>query len=135
MATTCFKPINGIRARFTRLSECGAPVVGPCSTVVTKEFTTFTFSPEIEESEEISVKSADGSLCLYVPSKPSLKYLGVSFTLCNVDPSILEIVTGSVAVSDSEDNVVGFRGRTNGPTQANFALEVWARIGTCFSLG
>jgi hypothetical protein len=59
----CFTPIRGRRMRVTKVNALGAPVYGPAAFVTTSGFVSVQFSPEIEEGEETTVKTAGGEIC------------------------------------------------------------------------
>ena len=60
MATKKLKSFKGRCVRITRLDECGAPVVGSCSTIVTEGFIKVTIGNEYEKGTEYTQKNAWG---------------------------------------------------------------------------
>lgn len=130
MPTTQWPSVRGTRARFTRLDECCAPLAAatPCAVVVTKGFVSVGYEPEISEAEEIEVKNANGDICVSDPGCDVLKWINITLSLCNVDPDLLNFITGSPLVLDSAGNNVGNRVQTGEACKTNFALEVWTDI-------
>lgn len=116
--------------RLTRLTACGAPLEGACSTLVTKGFISVGATPTYYEPDEIEVSNANGELCISDLPKPQLKWYELEIMMCLVDPDAYNIVTGEPLVLDdaATPNTVGFRHEGDAPseTPANFALEIWA---------
>lgn len=126
MATKRLASIKGRRMRLTRLDECGAPVIGSCSSIVTEGFIQVDVEEEVEEGQEISQKNAWGAYCVNEVDDDITKWVNVSVNLCNVDPDVLDfIVRNATPVTASTDTI----GVTFGPTPAAqaFALEVWTK--------
>lgn len=130
MPTTEWPSVRGNRMRLTRLDDCCTPVPAatPCAFIVSKGFISVAYSPEIEEAEEISVKLADGSLCINDPGCDELKWINVAISMCNVNPDILNFVTGAPIVLDSNGNNVGNRIKSGAACATKFALEVWTDV-------
>lgn len=114
--------------RATRVDECGAPVEGTCAQVVTDGYISVQYSPEIEEGEEITVKKADGSLCISDQGCPTLKWISIEATFCQVDPDLFALFTGWQTVVDYAANSVGNRISTEVQCNSGVALEVWSDI-------
>lgn len=128
--TQCASMARGRRARFTRLDECGVPVEGTCSTVVTTGFVSVTPTPNYQEAEEIQQSDANGGLCIDDQADPALRWIDLSLVLCNVDPDIINVVTADpLVVNDAATpETVGFRLDSSVTGTAKFALEVWSGI-------
>lgn len=136
---TAWPSVRGTRMRLTRLDECCAvlPAATPCASLVSKGFVSVAWSPEVSEAEEIELKNANGDVCVSDPGCDVLKWLNVTLSLCNVDPDILNFVTGAPVVLDAAGDNVGNRVQTGEACNANFALEVWTDIpnGVCATTG
>lgn len=128
MATQCRSYIGGLIMRATRLDECGNPVEGPCSTVTTDGFITVAMSDDLTDAEAITRQNAAGRNCYFEQSDPQLNFIGVTLTLCSVDPDFFEITTGSPLILNGTGDTVGFATDTETYAQANFALEVWTKL-------
>jgi hypothetical protein len=128
MATECFRALQGIAMRVTRLDACGTPVIGAKSTVVSESFVTFGAAAEIEDPDEFTVKTANGRLCLSETGCPTLKRMNISFEVCRADPEMFEIAGGTTLVLDAEDNAVGYRVNSELGDCPRFALEIWSRV-------
>lgn len=128
MATECWSSIRGRTMRATRVDECGAPVEGTCSQVVTDGFISVELSPEIEEGEEITVRKANGSLCISDQGCPELKWINVEITMCLVDPDLFAFFTGYDLVLDYAGKTVGNRVSSTVECDKGVALELWTDI-------
>lgn len=124
MATKVLKSIKGRVVRITRLNECGAVVVGSCSTVVSECFVSVTLSPEIEAGDEYLLKSAWGDLCVNDKDPDRVKWLNVSIDFAEINPDILDIIANMTPIInvDTIGSTLGPNTNTDG-----FALEVWTK--------
>ena len=117
--------------RLTLLDECGAPVEGPASTLVSKSFVSVTVTPNYLDAEEISQADANGDLCVDDRSDPALRWLDLSIIVCITDPQMINLITGDPLVVDDATptpNTVGFRIDGDLTGSANFALELWSGV-------
>lgn len=127
MATKCMSYVRGRVIRVTRLDNCGRPVEGDDSVVVSKGFTSVGFTANTDEGEEISVTNAAGETCIRVPGEPSFLGYSVEINFCQVDPDLFAILTGQTTVVDENGDVIGFAMDTSvSAGNVRFALEVWA---------
>jgi hypothetical protein len=125
MATKMLNSLKGRVIRITRLDDCGAPVVGACSTIVTSGFITLGFTPEVEAGEEYTQKNAWGDFCISEKDADRNKWVNVALSLCEVNPDILDIVGGGSAITDGADTIGSSFGEYNGT--GGFAIEVWTK--------
>lgn len=125
MATQCFKPLRGKRVRVTELDVCGVPVTGN-SFVVSEGFVTVALTSELEEGDEYIQKNADGKLCINERAPDALKRLTVTVDWCEVDPDIVNLITGYPTELDGADTV-GFRIQS-GEADTRWGLEVWTGL-------
>lgn len=118
--------------RVTRLDNCGNPVEGDCSTVVSDGFISVQMTDNIEPPDEFKQKNAAGRYCFPpVRTDPLLNWIEVAIQFCEVDPELFEIVTGSPIVTDDatpEVNAIGFGTDTDTYATARFGLEVWTNL-------
>lgn len=131
MATICAPLARGKLMRLTRLDDCGAPVEGTSSTLVTKSFVSVTVTPNYLDAEEISQADANGDLCIDDRSDPALRWLDLSIIMCVTDPDAINIMTGDPIVVDDATptpNKVGFRIDGTLTGSGNFALELWSGV-------
>lgn len=130
MATICANQARGKLMRLTLLDECGEPVEGTASTLVSKAFVSVTSTPNYLEAEEISQADANGDLCIDDRSDPALRWIDLSIIVCVTDPQMINLITGDPVVLDdaATPNVVGFRINAALTGTANFALELWTGI-------
>lgn len=128
MPTQCWNSIRGRRMRATKVDNCGVPVAGPCSQVITDGFISVELSPEIEEGEEITVRKANGALCVSDQGCPELKWITAELTLCGVDPDLLSFMTGYELVLNYAGDSVGNRVSSTVECDSGIALEVWTDI-------
>lgn len=110
MATHCFTPLLGKRLRVTALDNCGnTPAAAtPNSFLVTTGFTTISLSSETEDGNEVITRRADGSLCVNQRDADSFKYFTVELEFCEVNPSLLAMITNAKPYLDHKGDVAGF---------------------------
>ncbi len=126
MATKKLASIKGRTMRLTRLDECGVPVVGSCSSLVTHGFIQVDVEEEVEEGQEISQKNAWGEYCIQEVDDDITKWVNVTINMCQVDPDALDIIArNATPVTAGSDTVGATFGRTLA-AQA-FAIEVWTK--------
>lgn len=129
MATRCFRSIQGLALRVTRLDVCCAPVTGTaCDFAVSESFVTLNLTAEIEEPDEFIVKLANGKLCINETGCATLKRYNVELTICNADPDLFEIISGVSTVVDFQGTVVGFEIDQDLGECNRFALEFWTKV-------
>jgi hypothetical protein len=110
--TQVIKPIRGKRMRLTRLDECGTPVVGPASTLVSKGFISLGLSPQYEDGETITQANAQGDFDINEPADPWLTRVDVEGAFIGVHPDVVEMLTGNPVVLDGTGSAVGISSST-----------------------
>src|SRR5688500_6376753 len=93
MPSECRSVLKSCLARFTRLDECGAIVVGPKSQLTTKGYISVTATAQVEDGEEFIVRNACGELCINEKDDDQFKRYDLEMSLCQVDPELLELVS------------------------------------------
>lgn len=133
LATQCFRSIQGIALRLTRLDSCCVPVTGTsCDFATSESFVTLTLTAQIENPDEFIVKLANGKLCIDELGCATLKRYDVKIDICNANPDLFEIVSGVTKVLDFQGNVVGFEVNEDLGNCGKFALEFWTKVvGDC----
>jgi hypothetical protein len=137
MSNVCFPILRGRRLRATRLDGCGNPVLGPDSVVITKGFISVALTANNEEGEEINVTNANGDVCVLDTPLPKLKNYSVEITFCDVNPVLVNLMSGQPLVMNGTDTV-GFRMNSEIDASAQgFALELWTGVAsdTCSTDG
>lgn len=134
MADTNIKMVKGTRLRLTKVDECGTPIPGPGSQLVTRGFVSVTFAPSNKDGNTIESVLADGSTCFSEQDDPEFQYFTIEMVLCGVDPSVVDFTTSNPVVFDDDENVIGIDIETGNPVE-NFAVEVWAKIPVAACVG
>jgi len=134
----CVSYLQGLILRATKLDSCGAPVAGACSTITTKGFISVEVKADETAGNEISPTLADGTRCYYQVSPKQLNKLTVNIELCQVDPELINMITGSPIITDDATptpSAIGFTTDSAAYGVANVALELWTNIagGGCAS--
>lgn len=113
--------------RLTRLDDCGVPVYGECSTLVSNGFIRVGATAEYEDGEEFIQKNAWGDLCINEKDSDRLKRYNLSLEFCQVHPDVADIAAGVAVLTDALDNTIGFQVGED-VSEANFALELWTKV-------
>lgn len=125
MATKVLKSIKGRVIRFTRLDECGDPIIGACTTLVTDGFVKVTLSTEVENGQEFISKNAWGEFCINDKDPDIFKWVNTTIDLCAIDPHVLDMFAGADPVVSGADTIgVEVGTATNADA---VAVEVWTK--------
>jgi hypothetical protein len=130
MPSRCFTPLKIPRVRVTRLDSCGMVVTGDCSQVVTDGIISVEMAKNYEDREEFFVKNGDGFFCVRETNPPILKWIDLTLTFCNVDPDIVNIISGEPLVysDDTAQTKIGWSTEEGSVANVNFAFEGWTRL-------
>lgn len=130
MTSVCFTPFKLPRVRVTTLDSCGAIITGSCATVVSNGIISVAQTKEYEDRQEFFVKDGDGLFCVRETNPPVLKWINLVITFCNVDPELLNIMTGNTLVADDSAAAkkIGWNEDQDSASLSNFALEGWTRL-------
>ena len=124
---TCVSYLQGLVIRATKLDSCGALVAGSCSTVVSKGFISMELEADETDGQEISPTLADGSRCYYYMSPKLLNGIKATIEFCQVDPELINLLTGAPLVVDDATPTpasIGFTTDSASYGLANVAIEL-----------
>ncbi len=129
MPATCWSVVRGKRVRVTTLDPCGTPpdALAEASQVVSSGFISVEYRLVYEDGDEYTQKNADGFLCINDRGDDVLKRVEFTISFCNVDPELLEFMTGNPLEVDGAGNSVGFRVSENA-TVTDFGFELWSGV-------
>lgn len=132
MASVCYTPLKVPRVRITKLSSCGAVVTGSCSQVVTDGIISVQMAKNYEDRQEFFVKNGDGQFCVKETTAPILKWINMTYTFCNVDPDIVNLIAGEPLYTsdDAAATKIGWSTQEGSVQTVNFAFEAWTRLST-----
>jgi len=91
--------IQGVAARVTRLQASGSLTTGANAAYVMQAFTRVSFTPEFEEGEDITEKSANGNVCVSFRTNDTLKRVTLELAICEPDPEFTEILAGGTLLA------------------------------------
>jgi hypothetical protein len=127
MAVQCFPFAQGRRLRVTQLDNCGNPTDDPCGQVVSSGFIQVSVSSETITGTSIQPLNANGDLCYRLRAPDVFVGHNLSIEFCEVDPSLMAMVTKANTVVDWNDDIVGFQ-TVQGVNDLGYALEVWMGV-------
>lgn len=126
MTAVCISPIQGTRARITRLDLCGAPVLGAGSVLVFDGFVEVLGSPQYEDGTEYKLPNAQGVNCVNQTGDDQFLRDEVDIRFCAINPDAVVITTGQeLIVTGAPSTGTGFWVK-EGLITARWSLEVWA---------
>jgi len=127
----CPTLLQGTRLRATLVDECGAPLAGSCSQIVTDGFISIAMTDNVESPDEFKQKNAGGQFCVNQRSEPELNWIETVITLCQVMPELINFLTGARLVYDDADTPVpvGWGKDSDTYATASVALELWTNLG------
>lgn len=128
MAQDYAASVSGSHIRITRLNSDGTLMTGASASYVTKAFVSLGITPEREDGDEFTQKTASGEVCVSVKTADTLKRVTLQIALCNPDPEFTEMATGGVLLSSGGQSVGWLAPETGVDATPNgVAVEVWAK--------
>lgn len=127
MAQSYAASVQGAAVRITRLNANGTTATGVSASYVLNSFIRVSFTPDYEEGDEITEKTADGSVCVTYKAADTLKRVTMELAICNADPEFAEIVDGGTLLTSAGQSV-GYAAPATG-VDANpngIAIDVWS---------
>lgn len=127
--------IQGVAIRATRLDATGNLLNGPGDSYTTSAFMRVSFTPEYEEGDEITEKSANGSVCVTYKSPDTLKRITMEVAICEPDPELTSLLSGGLLLrknlgtfADQNIKSIGWSSPAIGddPSGNGVALEAWS---------
>lgn len=128
MSTDHAASVQGVALRVCKLDATGAPITATGSYFTTNGFLKLSFTPEYTSGDEVEVKAADGSTCVYYQTLDTLKRVAITLDICGPDPELSQILAGGTLLSDGSD-VVGLASPAAGSlaTPNGIGIEVWSK--------
>ena len=127
--------VQGVSIRVTRLDAAGNLLNGPGDSYTTSAFLRASFTPEYEEGDEITEKSADGTLCVSYKAPDTLKRITMEVAICEPDPELTALMSGGLLLrknfgsfASPDNKSIGWAAPSIGddPTGNGVAIEVWS---------
>lgn len=127
--------IQGTAIRVTRLDATGNPLNGPGDSYTTSAFMRVSFTPEYEDGDEITEKSANGSVCVTYKSPDTLKRITMELAICEPDPELTNLVSGGLllrknlgTLANQNNKSIGWASPAVGddPSGNGVAIETWS---------
>lgn len=120
--------VLGAAVRVTRLNSDGTTASGASASYVLNSFIRVSFTPEYEEGDEITEKTAGGDVCVTYKAPDTLKRVNLELAICNPDPEFTEVAAGGLLLS-SGGYSVGWAAPVTGvnATPNGVSLEVWSK--------
>lgn len=127
--------IQGVSIRVTRLDAAGNLLNNPGDSYTTSAFMRVSFTPEYEEGDEITEKSANGTICVSYKAPDTLKRVTLELAICEPDSELTELMSGglllrknlgSYATPDRKSIGWAAPGIGDDPAGNGVAIECWS---------
>ena len=123
--------IQGVSIRVTRLDAAGNLLNGPGDSYTTSAFMRVSFTPEYEEGDEITEKSANGTVCVTYKAPDTLKRITMELAICEPDSELSQLLSGGLLLRKTVDGVVksvgwAAPGVGDDPAGNGVAIEAWS---------
>jgi hypothetical protein len=127
--------IQGVYVRVTRLDEYGNLLNGPGDSYTTSAFMRISFTPEYEAGDEITEKSANGSICVTYKSPDTLKRITMELAICEPDPELTNLISGGLLLRKNLGTLIAPDHKSIGwaspgigddPAANGVAIECWS---------
>ena len=127
--------IQGVSIRVTRLDAAGNLLNGPGDSYTTSAFMRVSFTPEYEEGDEITEKSANGTVCVTYKSPDTLKRITMELAICEPDPELTGLISGGLLLRKNlgtfgapDNKSIGWASPAVGddPAGNGVAIEAWS---------
>ena len=127
--------VQGVAIRVTRLDAAGNMLNGPGDSYATTAFLRASFTPEYEEGDEITEKSADGTICVSYKAPDTLKRITMEIAICEPDPELTALLSGGLllrknfgTLASPDNKSIGWAapGVGDDPAGNGVAIEVWS---------
>lgn len=127
--------IQGVSIRVTRLDAAGNLLNNPGDSYTTSAFMRVSFTPEYEAGDEITEKSADGTICVSYQAPDTLKRVTMELAICEPDPELTQLLSsglllrknyGTFASPDRKSIGWASPGVGDDPAGLGVAIECWS---------
>lgn len=127
--------IQGVSVRVTRLDASGNLLNNPGDSYTTSAFMRLSFTPEYEDGDEITEKSANGTICVSYKAPDTLKRVTLELAICEPDPEMTELMSGGLllrknmgtfAAPDRKSIGWSSPGIGDDPAGYGVAIECWS---------
>jgi hypothetical protein len=127
--------VQGVAIRVTRLDASGTLLNGAGDSYTTSAFLRTSFTPEYEEGDEITEKSADGTICVSYKAPDTLKRITMEVAICDPDPELTALMSGGLLLrknfgsyASPDNKSIGWAAPAVGddPAGNGVAIEVWS---------
>lgn len=127
--------VQGVAIRVTRLDAAGNLLNQPGDSYSTNGFMRASFTPEYEEGDEITEKSADGTVCVSYKAPDTLKRVTMEIALCEPDVELSALMSGGLLLrknfgtfASPDNRSIGWAapGIGDDPAGHGVAIEVWS---------
>lgn len=127
--------IQGVAIRVTRLDASGNLLNEPGDSYTTSGFMRLSFTPEYEEGDEMTEKSADGTVCVTYKAPDTLKRITMELAICEPDPELTQLISGGLLLrknlgtyASPNRKSIGWSSPASGddPAGNGVAIETWS---------
>ena len=127
--------IQGVAIRVTRLDASGNLLNEAGDSYTTSGFMRLSFTPEYEEGDEMTEKSADGTVCVTYKAPDTLKRITMELAICEPDTELTQLLSGGLLLrknlgsyASPNRKSIGWSSPSTGddPAGNGVAIETWS---------
>ena len=127
--------IQGVSIRVTRLDASGNLLNEAGDSYTTSGFMRLSFTPEYEEGDEMTEKSADGTVCVTYKAPDTLKRITMELAICEPDTELTQLLSGGLLLrknlgtfASPDRKSIGWSSPSTGddPAGNGVAIETWS---------
>lgn len=129
--STCFSVLRLPMIRVTSENSCGTVNTGTGVQITSSGLISVAMAVNQEDRQDYFTLNADAQPCVTNTAPPILKWIDLTITFCNVDPRLINLISGEpLVVDDSTTPVaIGWDTSVGSVNTVNFGFEGWSRIG------
>lgn len=131
MPSECLPMLQFDGIRVTRQNVCGVNSNTGCDYATSESVVTLAMTKQYQDRQEYLQLNGRGRICVDQTVERQLRWIDWELTLCNVDPDLVNIITGEpLVLSDAVVPVsIGWSTTETGPLNSFFGMEMWVNTG------
>jgi hypothetical protein len=114
--------LQAVLAKFTRIDNFGAPIVGPHNIFWSDAMISISFTAAYNKQDDVSIVNGAGRICTtYSPPQTLLRMDIGNINFCYPDPAAIEFLAGGIVFTDPDPLPADVD-----PKPAGVAMELWS---------
>lgn len=130
MAEDCAGSLQVCASRYARLDVDGTPLAGPDNMIITRDFSTLSYSFVMSEGEDFEQKNACGDIAVAYKEQDRIKRVNLGVTHIKPSPEVHQFLFGGELIYDTPGgDVIGYvpPGTGENPNPNGVSAEYWTK--------